>query len=82
MKAVIAEKLGAWDEVLTLKEVPGVDEIPDQALHVRVNACGMGFPDLLQVEGKYQLEAKPPFVPAGYVTGEILGLGADVAGVR
>lgn len=82
MKAVIAEKIGAWDEVLTLKEVPGVDEIPDQALHVRVSACGMGFPDLLQVEGKYQLEAKPPFVPAGYVTGEILGLGAGVDPTR
>ena len=82
MKAVIANTIGAWNEVLELTEIPEIHEIPDEALHVRVHACGMGFPDLLQVEGKYQLEAKPPFVPAGYVTGEIIGLGSAVDGSR
>ena len=64
MKAVIAEKLGSFREVLKLTDLPPIDAIPASALHVRVTACGMGFPDLLQVEGKYQLVAEPPFVPA------------------
>lgn len=78
MKAVVAEKVGHWSEVLKLTDLPPIEEIPPGALHVRVTACGMGFPDLLQVEGKYQLVAEPPFVPAGYVIGEVLGLGAEV----
>jgi len=78
MRAVVAENLGTWREVLKLTDLPPIDAIPPEALHVRVTSCGMGFPDLLQVEGKYQLKAEPPFVPAGYVTGEVLGLGSEV----
>jgi NADPH2:quinone reductase len=78
MRAVVVEKLGHFCEVLTLTDVPPIDAIPPGALHILVSACGMGFSDLLQVEGKYQLVAEPPFVPAGYVIGETLGLGSDV----
>ena len=31
--------------------------------------------DLLQVEGKYQTKAEPPFVPVMYVSGEVIGIG-------
>ena len=38
----------------------------------------MGFADQLLDEGKCQLVAEQQFMPAGYVIGEILGLGSDV----
>ena len=78
MKAVVAEKIGAWDEVLKMMELPPIEDVPAGALHVKVTACGMGFPDLLQVEGKYQMKAEPPFVPVIYVAGRVVRIGADV----
>lgn len=78
MKAVVASRIGTWSEVLTLTDHAPIGVLPANALHVRVRSCGMGFPDLLQVEGKYQAKAEPPFVPAGYVTGEVLALGSEV----
>lgn len=78
MKAVIAEQIGTWSEVLKITDWPPIEDLPPKALHVQTSACGMGFPDLLQVEGKYQLKAEPPFVPAASVTGKILAIGAEV----
>jgi NADPH2:quinone reductase len=78
MKAVVALRTGTWSEVLKLTDHAPIGSVPPDALHVRVRACGMGFPDLLQVEGKYQAKAEPPFVPAGYVSGEVIALGPGV----
>jgi NADPH2:quinone reductase len=35
------------------------------------------FSDMLQIEGKYQQKATPPFVPVMYVAGEIIEIGPD-----
>jgi len=65
-------------EVLALADAQPIDAVPPRAVQWIVCACGTGFSDLLQVEGKCQLVAEPPFVTAGYVIGEILALGSDV----
>ena len=44
-------------------------------LKIRVSACGMGFPDLLQSADKYQVKAEPPFVPVQYAVGDIVAIG-------
>jgi D-arabinose 1-dehydrogenase-like Zn-dependent alcohol dehydrogenase len=48
-------------------------------LKIRVSACGMGFPDLLQSADKYQTKAEPPFVPVQYAVGEIVAIGEGAA---
>lgn len=63
--------------------IPVLEPLPTGTLKIRVAAAGMGFPDLLQVEGKYQMKAEPPFVPGtqGGTAGEIIahGPGVDAA---
>lgn len=75
---VVATSVGPWRDVLKLVEMPPLNEPPPGTLHVRMSACGMGFPDLLQVEGKYQQKAKPPFVPVIYCAGHVVTVGSGV----
>ncbi|CAM9655451.1 unnamed protein product, partial [Choristocarpus tenellus] len=42
---------------------------------IAVFACGINFPDLLMVQGKYQVRPPLPFAPGGEVAGIISGLG-------
>jgi NADPH2:quinone reductase len=77
-RAVICERIGTWSDVLKLTDISALSPIPADALHVRVTCAGMSFPDLLQVEGKYQQKAEPPFVPVNCIAGVVLAIGADV----
>ena len=52
---------------------PGADEI---LVHNR--AFAVGFPDLLMVQGLYQLKPSLPFVPCAEFAGEVLAVGAAV----
>ena len=53
---------------------PGADEIL-----VRNRAFALGFPDLLMVQGRYQLKPPLPFVPCAEFAGEVLAVGTAVA---
>lgn len=46
-------------------------------VRIRVDACGINFPDLLLVEGKYQDKPSLPFIPGGEVSGVIDEVGPD-----
>ena len=45
---------------------------------IHVKSCGVNFPDLLQVQGKYQFKPKLPFAPGGEVAGIVTSVGEDV----
>lgn len=78
-RAVIAEKIGNYKDVLRLVDtLPVMEPMPEGTLRVRVHGAGMGFPDLLQVEGKHQMKQAAGFVPVMYVAGEILAVGPGV----
>ena len=76
MKAVICERHGP-PESLRLIDLdiapPGPGEV-----QVRIEACGINFPDLLIIAGKYQEQPPLPFVPCGEVAGRIATVGAGV----
>jgi len=55
--------------------VPG----PGQVL-IAVRAASVNFPDILMCQGKYQFRPDPPFIPGMEAAGEIVALGAGVAG--
>lgn len=52
---------------------PGPKEIK-----IAVHAAGVNFPDILMVEGKYQMKPPFPFVPGAEAAGVITALGEDV----
>lgn len=60
-----------------------VETFPAPALkpgHVRikVHAAGVNFPDILMVEGKYQMKPQTPFVPGAEAAGVITEVADDV----
>jgi NADPH:quinone reductase-like Zn-dependent oxidoreductase len=45
---------------------------------VRVHAAAVNFPDVLLIEGKYQVKVPVPFTPGSEVAGEVVTADADV----
>ncbi len=50
----------------------------DHEVLIGVAACGLNFPDLLILEGKYQFKPELPFIPGGEITGVVLETGRKV----
>lgn len=73
-RAVICRELGEPD-VLRVEELEAPVLKEGQA-RVRLHACGVNFPDLLMVAGKYQFKPDPPFVPGFESAGEVIEVAA------
>ena len=56
---------------------PGDDEIL-----VDVKACGVNFTDLLSLDGKYQNNPPPPFIPGKDASGIVAAVGANVTNYK
>lgn len=78
MKALICETLGDLSGA-AIRET-GSPEPGDHEVLIRVAACGLNFPDLLILEGKYQFMPELPFTPGGEVTGVVLKAGKEARG--
>ncbi|MEA3133880.1 MAG: NADPH:quinone reductase, partial [Gammaproteobacteria bacterium] len=61
MQALLCESLGGLD-ALRVTEVADPTVRMREVL-VRVHACGLNFPDVLMVQGKYQRKPALPFSP-------------------
>lgn len=76
MKAIVCKELGG-PEKLVFEDVtlppPGPGEV-----RIKVAAAGINFPDTLQIQGKYQFKANPPFTPGAEVAGVVTQVGANV----
>ncbi len=74
MRAMRVRGLSADLSSLRLEEVelppPGAGEV-----RVRIRACGVNFPDILMVQGKYQHKPALPFSPGMEFSGEVLAGG-------
>ncbi len=80
MKAVLCHQHGPVQDLkagVTSTPVAGPGQV-----RIRVSACGINFPDLLLVEGKYQDKPPLPFIPGGEVAGVIDQLGPGVNDVH
>lgn len=76
MRALILHELGEPED-LRLEEVPSPVPGPGEIL-VDVYAAAVNFPDLLTVQGKYQLRPDLPFSPGKEGAGIVAALGAGV----
>lgn len=80
MKAWRVTELGEPADVLDLVEVEVPEPAAGQVL-VRVLASAANFPDVLMCRGLYQIKPELPFTPGVELCGEVVALGAGVAGV-
>ncbi|GMR17609.1 MAG: NADPH:quinone oxidoreductase family protein [Gammaproteobacteria bacterium] len=76
MKAVLCKNYGPPDSLV-------IDDIPapqpaDHEVAISVRACGVNFPDVLMIAGKYQTRPPMPFVPGAEVSGVIAAVGSRV----
>ena len=46
---------------------------------IDVKAAGLNFPDVLIIQGKYQIQPELPFIPGGECSGVVEAVGAKVS---
>ena len=80
MKAIRCHGSGEVAD-LTLEEIPSPIARADE-VKIRLEACGVGFPDLLIAQGRYQLKPKPPFTLGGEFAGVVVAAGENVADLQ
>jgi NADPH2:quinone reductase len=78
MKAVMCKAWGPPGDLVVedLPDlVPGAGEVV-----IGVKAAGVNFPDVLTIQGKYQVRPELPFTPGNEFAGVVRALGAGVSG--
>lgn len=79
MKAALVKTYGTPDSIVVEQvdsPTPGTGEV-----RIRLRACGVNFPDVLMVAGKYQFKPEMPFSPGAEMAGDVIELGDGVNGV-
>jgi NADPH2:quinone reductase len=79
MRAVVCSAYGPPDS-LAVGELPSSPPGPAQ-VRIRVRAAAVNFPDTLIIKGEYQVRPELPFAPGFEAAGEVVEVGADVAGL-
>lgn len=80
MRAVVCSELGEV-AAITVQEMPS-PAMGDAQVRIGVKAAGVNFPDILMIQGKYQVKPSLPFIPGLEVAGEVLECGAGVSHLR
>ena len=76
MRALVCKQYGPPSQ-LTLDELDDPRPSKGQIL-IKVKAAGINFPDVLSIEGKYQVKTEPPFIPGNEASGIIESVGEGV----
>jgi NADPH2:quinone reductase len=80
VKAALVKSYGPPDSVVVediASPTPAAGEVK-----LRLRACGVNFPDVLMVAGKYQMQPELPFSPGAEMSGDVVELGEGVSGVE
>lgn len=76
MRAIVVREFGGLDR-LSLEELPEPQPGPGEVL-IEARAIGVNFPDLMVIEGTYQILPEPPFSPGKEVAGIVKAVGSGV----
>lgn len=79
MKALVCRACGPLEDLCVEEVAP--PSLASGQVRIRVHACGINFPDVLLVQGKYQVRPPLPFFPGGEVAGTVLEVAGDVEGI-
>lgn len=80
MRAVVVEQFGPLNEA-RVAEVEAGQVGLDEVL-VQVEAAGLNFPDILVIEGNYQVKPPLPFSPGKELAGVVAEVGENVTGFK
>jgi NADPH2:quinone reductase len=80
MQAIVCKAWGPPDS-LELQDLPDLVPGPGEAA-IDVRAAGVNFPDVLTVQGKYQVKPPLPFTPGNEFAGVVRALGEGVRGLK
>jgi NADPH2:quinone reductase len=78
--AAVCTDYGGPDSVIA-QRVPR-QTVATGELRIRIQACGLNFPDLLMTRGQYQLKIAPPFIPGMEAAGVIEDIGPGASGFK
>ena len=76
MKAALVKAYGPPDAIV-VEDVPSPEPGAGE-VRIRIRACGVNFPDVLMVAGKYQFKPEMPFSPGAEMSGDIDAVGDGV----
>lgn len=76
MRSVLCKAYGPPED-LVIEDVPSPEPARGQ-VRINVASAGVNFPDLLMVQGLYQMNPPFPFAPGSEVAGVVDAIGADV----
>lgn len=76
MRAIVCQQYGPPED-LVLTEVPDPTPGPGQVV-VAVRAAAVNFPDVLLIDGRYQIKIPAPFTPGSELAGEVIAVGDGV----
>ncbi|MFT4518331.1 MAG: NADPH2:quinone reductase [Halioglobus sp.] len=77
MKAVICKEHGL-PEKLEMVTDWAEPEVGESEILIDVKAAGLNFPDVLMIQGKYQMQPDMPFIPGGECAGDVIAVGDKV----
>ncbi len=77
MRRWVVESFGEPKDVWTLEDVESLVPGPGQ-VKVKVEACGLGLPDVLMSRDNYPLTPPLPFTPSQEAAGEVIATGEGV----
>lgn len=80
MKALVCESFAPYQE-MKVQEIED-PELAEGFVMVDLKASGVNFPDILLVEGKYQMKPPTPFIPGMEGAGVVSALGQNTSGVK
>jgi NADPH2:quinone reductase len=80
MKAVVCKAWGLPDS-LEVQDLPDLAAGPGQVV-IDVKAAGVNFPDVLIIQGKYQVKPELPFTPGNELSGVVRAVGDGVTSVK
>jgi len=80
MKAMICRRLGP-PEVLQFEDIPSPAPLAGEVL-VSMRAAAVNFPDVLILQGRYQLKPELPFTPGWELAGVVKAVGEGVTQVK
>lgn len=80
MRALVCEDFAPYKD-LKVQEVPE-PPLGEGQVMIDVKAAGVNFPDILLVEGNYQMKPPTPFVPGMEIGGVVSAVGEGVSGIE